>query len=535
MRVAAGRLASNVDWYQQEDGVWVRPVVVHEGRPLYSLQRRQWDVYRMTPLVQSRAKKHQPKYIGYGGAAGGGKSFLARAVAAAVAFAWPGSVLGLFRRTRPELWRNHISKFLLEVPEEVAVYRARDNELVWNNGSRTVLGYIRGEHDLTKYQGDEYDGLIFEESTHYEWEVVNWLVSNRLRSSGAPGSIPFALFPSNPGGIGHVWFKRWFVDRRFRPDLYELPEDFYFIQAFLHHNEILRKRDPEYERKLRSQPEPYRSWFLYGDWSKGMGQALPQLDRRVHVVQPFHVPDHWTLFGGFDWGYAHWWVFGFYAVSEDGRIFKLDTLRGRRQADSEIIRTIREVSEARKLPLDRLEYVASGRDVFNKRGRDVGYEGETLAERMIEAGIPIIEANNERIAGLRQLREYLHWEGKEIEIGEVTVQDDPMLLFFDVEGNEKCLDNLEGMVMDPDRPEDALKTNADEYGEGGDDDYDETRYAVASRPSVALSQVEQRPVRAWDPTVLQAEAENLRRVKDRPMDEVDDLRKILGLPRQYDE
>lgn len=524
---SSSRARSALGWYKQEDGVPVRPVVSWGDKPIYYLQRRQMEVWRLTPLVRDRTKKVQPTRIGYGGAAGGGKSHLARAVATGVAMSWPGSVTLFLRRTRPELWRNHITKFFLELPQELYTYRGRESELHWKNGSRTVLGYIRGEQDLTRYQGDEYDCMIFEEATHYPWHIVNWLVSNRLRSSGAEGAVPFAVFPSNPGDVGHQWFKRWFIDRKFRPDMEENPDDFAFVQAFLHHNEILRARDPSYEKKLRAQPEPYRSWYLYGDWTKGAGTALPQLDRAVHLVQPFTPPDHWTLFGGFDWGFTHWWVFGLYAASEDGRIFKLDTIRGRRQADHEIISTIRETLEARGYPLERINYVSADPGIFAKRGRDVGYEGPTLADRMVEAGIPVVEANNERIHGLRQLREYLAFESRKAELGDVEVEDEPYVLFMDNDGNRWCLDILEAMVTDPNRPEDVLKVDADEFGEGGDDAYDETRYAVASRPALAPAVAEDRPIRAWDRSVLEQEADTGRRVRDRPLEDDDLASRLL--------
>jgi phage terminase large subunit len=505
----------------------VKPVLAHGDRPLYALQPRQLDVWRLTPLFRKPPGTPQPKFIGYGGAAGGGKSHLARAVAAGVALRWPGSVSLLVRRTQPELYRNHVAKLQEEVPESLAVYRTRPvSELRWANGSRTVLGYLRSFADVTRYQGDEYDCMIFEESTHYAWETVNWLLSNRLRASGAPGSVPFALFPSNPGDIGHFWYKRWFIDRKYRADLEEDPEDFAFVQAFLHHNEILRRRDPTYERKLKKQPEPYRSWYLFGDWEKGAGVALPQLDRKIHLVPRFEPPAHWLWFGAFDWGFAHPWVFGLYTVSEDGRVFKVDTLRGRRQADGDLIRSIQEVCREREYPLDQLLYVAADRGIFSKRGRDVAYDGPTLAERMIQAGIPVVEANNERIAGLRQLREFLQWR----DVHGEGLDDDPMLLFMDTEANQACIDTLERMVTDPLRPEDVLKVNADEFGEGGDDDYDETRYAVASRPARSRSVAPDQEIRAWDPEVLKAETKALRRVRDTPMQGGYDaeVRRLLG-------
>jgi phage terminase large subunit len=500
-------------WQDGPYGVPVQPVVVHGSRVVYALQPRQLDVWRLTPLYRDPAKVVQPTHIGYGGAAGGGKSHLARAVAAGVALRWPGSSTIIFRRTRPELLSNHVIPFGREVPAELAVWRGSENAYVWGNGSRTFMGYLEKEKDVERYQGSAYDCMIFEESTHYAWSWVNWLVANRLRASIA-GSTPFALYPSNPGGVGHAWFKRLFVDRKFRPDLEEDPEKHVFVQAFLHHNEILRRRDPGYEAKLRQQPEPYRSWYLFGDWASGIGLAVPQLDRRIHVIQPFEVPAHWPWFGGFDWGFAHPWVFGLYVTSEDGRVFAVDRIHGRRQTDGEIVQVIHETAKARGFDLAKLSYVAAGRDIFHKRGRDVGYDGPTLAERMIGAGLPVIEANNARIDGLRQMREFLAWQG----VGPDGGDDDPFCYIMDTPDNRVLLDCLETIVTDPIRPEDALKQDANEFGEGGDDDYDEFRYALSSRPAVARQLAVEQQITAWSGHVLRAESERLRRVKDRALE-----------------
>lgn len=492
-------------------GVEVQPVVMHGDRVVYALQPKQLDVWKLTPLYRSASKAHQPRHIGYGGAAGGGKSYLARAIAAGVALCWPGSTTVLFRRTYPELHSNHVVPFQKETAG-LARWNGQNKEFIWLNGSRTVMGHLLTEDDVTRYQGNAYDCMVFEEATHYAWAAVSWLTSNRLRAS-VEGSVPFAVYPSNPGDIGHQWYKRLFISRKHRPDLEEDPRDYEFVQAYLEHNEILRRRDPAYEVKLRGQPEPYRSWYLLGDWNSGVGLALPQLDRRVHLVRPFRVPEHWPMFGGFDWGFSHPWVFGLYASNEEGHVFAVDRIHGRRQSDTLLIRSILETAKERHHDLGRLNYVAAGRDVFNKRGRDVGYDGETLGERMILAGIPVIEANNERIAGLRQMREYLAWE----QMGPNGEDDDPFVRIMETPDNLKLVDCLEAMVTDPDRPEDALKTDANEFGEGGDDDYDEFRYALASRPARARQIAVEQEVRAWDKHVLRAEHERLRRVTDRPL------------------
>ena len=90
---------------------------------------------------------------------------------------------------------------------------------------------------------------------------------------------------------------------------------------------------------------------------------------------------------------------------------------------------------------------------------------------------------------------------------------------MDTPGNRKCFVALETMIINPDDPEDVLKINADPItGEGGDDFYDETRYALASRPGRAKSNWKDQEVRAWSKETLAYEMEQSRRHRSGPLD-----------------
>ena len=52
--------------------------------------------------------KSKAKYTCYGGARGGGKSFVAREKAILLALYYPGIQILLLRRTYPELYKNHV-------------------------------------------------------------------------------------------------------------------------------------------------------------------------------------------------------------------------------------------------------------------------------------------------------------------------------------------------------------------------------------------------------------------------------------------
>lgn len=484
----------------------------HQGKKLvlYELQPKQYQALQRTPLMRRRGDAG-PTHIGYGGAAGGGKSFLSRVVAVKACIDWPGCNVLVLRRTKGEVKTNHVKHFRREVPEVLPDGRRLYD---WNgsqfagcatfaNESDLYFGFMKEEGDETKYQGLEFDVIVFEEATHYLEGQVRYLTGERMRAT-TNRSTPFALYPSNPGNRGHQWYKRLFIERDYREEENENPEDYTFIQSYVWDNYILLKRDPAYIRKLATLPEPLRSWRLFGDWDAGLGLAVPQIDRRVHLVDPFNVPDHWPKFGAFDWGYNHPFSFGVYTVSEDKRVYKIATITGRRKLPADICTYVRGSMSKWGLKPEDLSPVWAGHDCWHQH-RSRGESGPTIAETMQSNGFRLVRARNykERVIGLNNLRKYLAWEG----VGPKGQNMTPYLLFFDNDGNRACVRQIANMPTDPDNPEDALKQDADETGRGGDDMYDETRYAAASRPPPAKDQWEEQSVDAWSEEAIKAEAE----------------------------
>ena len=484
-------------------------VVLREGgreKVLYGLQPKQLEAFAHTPLNKKPWEPY-PRHIGYGGAAGGGKSHLARAVATAAAFRWPGCTGIIFRKTKPEVKTNHIIKFKFEVPEQhenVRIWSWNGEDLcaTFHNNSRLYFGFLKDEDDLLRYQGSEYDYMIFEESTHYPWNLVRWLTGNRLRAT-VDGARPFCLYPSNPGNVGHHWYKRLFITKKYYSKYNERPDQYVFVQAKVEDNAVLLSRDPDYIRELDTLPEPYRSWMRDGDWNAGMGLALPMVNPDTHLVPSFDIPAHWTVFGAFDWGYAHPFSFGIYAVNEDGRRWKLDTITSFGQQPPGIAQLVTASMAQLKMHPHRLRWVASGHDSWADK-RSMGENVPTIAETFLDYGFTFIRANISRVQGLQNLRKWL------------TVDEDlgfPGLQFFDTPGNQKCVEQLENMPVNPDNPEDSHKIDADEFGHGGDDMYDETRYAMADRPPPARSQYRGDSPGAWSKESLAAEAERNRKSK----------------------
>ena len=234
--------------------------------------------------------------------------------------------------------------------------------------------------------------------------------------------------------------------------------------------------------------------------------GLDELDEDVHFIQPFGIPPTWIQFGAFDWGFSHPWVFGHYAVDEDGCIFKINTFRGRLQSDNRIADAINN-----HIDVSQLRYIVAGHDCWAKHKARSDDETPSTQERFADKGIFLTHANIARYAGLKNFREQIAWK-KTIphDLGGEPTDGEPNFYFMDTEGNRRCFEALETMTTDPDDPEDVLKVNADPVtGEGGDDDYDETRYALASRPGVSRSSWKDQEVRAFSKATLMEPAKAL--------------------------
>ena len=239
------------------------------------------------------------KYIAFGGARGGGKSWAVRCKAKLLALRYPGIRLLLVRRSLPELESNHLT-FLRQELAEVAEYRAGEHRFVFSNGSTLQFGYCGRDADLDRYQGAEYDVIFLDEATQLKEQWMRQIAACLRGVNDLPKRI---YYTCNPGGPGHGYIKRLFIDRRYEPG--EEPEDYAFIPARVTDNTVLLERQPEYIRQLEALPPKLRRAWLEGKWDVFAGQVFQEFtddpahydDRRwTHVIRPFDVPREWNVY-----------------------------------------------------------------------------------------------------------------------------------------------------------------------------------------------------------------------------------------------
>lgn len=214
---------------------------------------------------QEEFLKCEKKYVAFGGARGGGKSWAVRTKAVLMALKYPGIRILLVRRTMPELESNHL-RFLRRQLAGVAEYKAASRQLVFPGGSVLELGYCACDGDMDRYQGAEFDVICIDEATQLKEE---WLRQFAACLRGVNEFPKRMYYTCNPGGPGHGYIKRLFIDRRYRAG--ERAEEYAFIPAKVTDNQALLRAQPDYLRQRRHCPCGCgrRGWRASGTYFRG--------------------------------------------------------------------------------------------------------------------------------------------------------------------------------------------------------------------------------------------------------------------------
>lgn len=421
------------------------------------------------------------RYLCYGGAIRGGKSYGVMAIIFTLCKLFPGSRWAIVRKDLPTLKRTIFPTFEKLRPQGFIgpIQDTRQDGLSAKCANGSVILFfpesLKDDPDYSRWKGLEVNGFWLEQAeelAHSTWHWAlqragSWIIPISRHNPQPVQPTPYILLTTNPTAN---WVKRDFYTPWKQG---QLRAPYYYIPATVLDNPHLPQA---YLDSLELLPERDYKVYVMGDWDELEGAALEELNPNIHIIpRPRHIPNHWFRFGAFDWGYAHPFSFGLYAASSE-HIFKVETITGRKMADASMLSYILEVAESVEFPATDLQYVSAGKDAFH----DVQARsniGETTAERFAKAGIPMIPADTSRISGLKNFREMTSWKKR----GPKGTPGLPIFQLFDTPSNRKCFEELQNMVLDPDRPEDVLKVDADEDGHGGDDLYDETRYALQSR------------------------------------------------------
>lgn len=430
--------------------------------------------------------KAKEKYVAYGGARGGGKSWALRRKLVMLCMRYANLRALLLRRTFTELRENHIEPLMRELAG-YAKFNQQQMVFTFPNGSRLVLGYCNNDGDCSQYQGQEYEVIAFDEATNF---LENWIrfISSCLRTTRTDFRTRI-YFSCNPGGPGHAYIKRLFVDREFRDK--EDPADYKFIPAKVYDNKVLMAASPDYLKNLEELPSNIRKAHLEGDWNVYSGQVFDEfrddrehyIDRKFsHVIEPFEPPPHWKIYRAFDHGYSKPFAMTYWAFDEDGRMYELLEIYGCQRGEENVgvKYDVNKIAET-VLDVEKSHPYLSGKEIRGIADPAIWQRttGVSIADTLEAHGLYFEKGENARIPSIQQVHNRLKFDENGI----------PMMYIF-----KNCRDmirTLPTLQYDKNKVEDVDT-------DGEDHLFDTMRYMCARYPIKSVPSAKEK-VKMYDP------------------------------------
>jgi phage terminase large subunit len=413
------------------------------------------DLFKRNPKqVAAWRASEQYDYVLYGGAAGGGKSFFLRWWCVAYLLKLHqmginGAQVGLFCEDYPSLIDRQIGKIRTEMPGELGVLKqgkTTDFVLHEQYGKGRIL--LRNLDDPSKYLSAEFAGVAVDELTRNQQDVFNFLRS-RMRWTGV--ARPKFIGGTNPGGKGHAWVRKLWLDRDFPAELKPIAGQFAFVQAKASDNPFL---EPSYYENLLTLPGQMAQAYAEGNWDLFAGQYFDLFDKTKHVArrESLNLPSYLPRWISIDWGFEHNSAVYWHCQANQERTVTYREFVQNKLTPRMLAEAIAERSEG-----ENITQIFLSPDAFAHRTAEASIAeqmGDVLAAHKLPRPAP---ADDDRVGGWQLMYELLR-------AGQWTISD----------ACEKLVKSLPTLVRDAKKPEDIAKTP-------GDDEADAARYGIKSR------------------------------------------------------
>lgn len=421
----------------------------------------------------------------YGGARGGGKTDGMIGDWLSHSAEYGALARGVFfRRTYLQL-ADVLARCQYLFPKIGAKWNGEQHQWTMPNGAVLMFKHLDRDRDADNYQGWNLSRVYIEECTNFPDPAPINKLKATLRVPGVKCGIRLT---GNPGGPGHGWVKKRYIDPDTRgytvlKESFENPWDAndvvemerVFIPSKLIDNKLMMKSQPGYIGQLHQtgSKQLVRAWLL-GDWNIIDGAFFAEFEPAIHILGEQwlgKVPSHSFCYRAMDWGYARPFSVGWYVVSDGnwglprGALLKIKEWYGCTGQPNVGIRLDVPLVAAGILERDkelasefglRISGGFADPSIFARDG------GPSIAEQMLVGKVNWFRADNKRDPGWQQVRRRL-----------ATHAGPPLLYFL-----ESCDDTIRTLplVQHDDRKAEDLDTDGEDHA------VDELRYACMARP-----------------------------------------------------
>ncbi len=447
-----------------------------------SIEEHQNVLFKPNPGPQTDFLAAAEREVLFGGSAGGGKSYAM--LSDPLRYMGHPAFSGLLLRHTTEELRELVFKSQELYPKIWPGIKWSERKMQWTapSGARLWMSYLDRDDDVLRYQGLAFSWIGFDEltqwATPYAWNYMR----SRLRST-APDLPIYMRATTNPGGRGHGWVKKMFIDPSPYNRAYDATDSETgevlrypsghskagkslfkrrFIPARLSDNPYLAESG-DYEAMLLSMPEQQRRQLLDGDWDIKEGAAFTEFDRNIHVVEPFDIPNNWVKFRACDYGYGSKSGVVWMAVAPNEQLIVYRELYVSKVLATDLADMILELESGD----GNIKYGVLDSSLWHKRGDT----GPSLAEQMVSRGCrwrPSDRSKGSRVAGKNEIH-------RRLQVDEFT--EEPRLVFFSNCTN--MVAQLPSIPLDKKNPED-IDTHSEDHL------YDALRYGIMSRPRFSI-------------------------------------------------
>lgn len=436
-------------------------------------------LFQPNPGPQTNFLAAPEREVLYGGAAGGGKTY--SLIVDPLRYCNnPNMNALILRRTNDEL-REIIHKSQEMYPQAFpgAKWMEKKSQWTFPSGARIWMTYLEQEKDVLRYQGQAFTYIGFDELTQYPTPYAWDYLRSRLRT--ADPSLPvYMRGTTNPGGPGHGWVKKMFIDPapagkpfwatdittgetlKYPKHHSKSDQPLFkrrFIPAKLMDNPFLYEQG-DYEAMLLSLPETQRRQLLEGSWDVAEGAAFSEFDRRYHVTDVFTIPDNWRKFRACDYGYSSYSAVLWFAVDPaTEQLVVYREMYVSKYTAKDLAFAILDVERGD----GQISYGVLDSSCWHKRGDT----GPSLAEQMISVGCrwrPADRSKGSRVAGKNEIH-------RRLQVDDIT--EEAGLTIFN-----SCTNLIAQLPIIP-----LDKSNSEDVDTKAEDHlYDALRYGIMTRP-----------------------------------------------------